>query len=185
LILAFSSIDSKVRRHRSHTRDTKTNTLYQFLVGVISALGGKDNNVDACLATLPGWEAAAVAETTSADGLEKTADVSQKGTWETIFGYLGAAIDICCSIKSFVTSFFTRKRLRWVRRNRRLFLQGKRMKRFSWSFSTLWTKVKDTVKGAYSAVTAGLKKVKNAVVDGIDWVKATVDQVTAYIEKKK
>jgi len=194
VVLACSSIDAKVRRHRTHRTD-KTNNYYQFLVGAVTALGGADNNVEQCLSFIPGWEALPLAEAASADSMEKSADASQTGTFDTILKYLGAAIDICCTVKNTLKSFFAAKRLRWIRRNRRLFAQGKRMRRFTWSFGGAWNAVTGAVSsavdaahtaisGAYGDFKAGLASLKNKVIDGIDWAVATATVVADYVKKK-
>jgi hypothetical protein len=162
----------------------KTNNLYQFLVGAASAMGGDDNNVTQCLNTIPNWIQVGTSEATQPESLDTQADKGQESTWTKILSILGTSIDVCCAVKDIVKSLFASRRLRWLRRNRRLFLQGKRMRKFVWSFSGAWNSFTTSVSGAFGSFQAGLAKLKNKVVDGVDWAVAKAEVVANYVKEK-
>lgn len=145
------------------------NAFYQFSLGSIVVLSGKKEFIEQCLSQLPGWEAAGTADATDAKSVGKGMAPSDQALWKQILGYLGVAINVVCLAKDNIIKLFTENRRRLMRRNRRLFLQGKRMKRFNWSLSGAWNSFKSTAAKVYDKAVKVVKGTVNLVVDGVNY----------------
>lgn len=117
-----------------------------------------------------------------------------QGLWSKILGYLGNAINVVCTVKEKILDFFKGLISRYrrnLRRNRRLFLAGKKlrkMKSLKGFFQSLWDGVTGWVGGAVesikSGVSAALAAGKSMVVAGIDWAAKTAEQIGEYIAEQ-
>jgi len=116
--------------------------------------------------------------TVKADQLGPSSD------WDTYMAYLGDAIDVVCMAKDTVVDFFNGAERRFKRKQRRLFAKGKikRMKKYwgeSWVDATL-----DFFAEAAKEISAAAKDIKAGITDGLDWVKTTADEISAWVNKK-
>jgi len=185
ILIALSAVvvDSKVHRHakahkshkshKSHSRHLakgiNTNSpFFQFAAGSISVFSGSESFIDGCLLTMPGWQAVDAAEATSPAGVEKNMSSAQSETWKTVLSFLGDGINVACQYKDQIMGLIRSKAKKFMRRNRRLFLQGKKIKKWSWA--GLFNSIVADVKGLWDNVTKVTKKGYNYVIKGIDYV---------------
>jgi len=103
--------------------------------------------------------------------------------WESTLKYLGEPINICCTVRSVLRTFFGIARLKWIKRNRRLFLQGKRMKRFSWTIGGVWDATKNAAVGAVNLVGNTASIVGNAAVGAYNTVSTIASNAYANASK--
>lgn len=186
-LLCLSSVfNHRIRknslRHRHRYQGPTNNILYQFLLGMIAEFSGEAGWIDNCSKQVPGWESAGDSENGNADkkkdgSMEKDLAGNQS-TFKKILGYLGTAINVVCTVKDKIISFFTKSR----RRYSRLFTEGKLRTR--WPFEDFFSKVGNAFADAGNAIVSGAKKVKNAVVDGVDWAKKKASEIAEFIKNK-
>ena len=195
ILIALTAVvvDSKVHRHakahkshkahkRSHLSATGPNAsskFFQFAAGSLAVLSGQEAFIDECLAKLPGWQASEAQEAASPAGVEKTVTVQDSSTWSKILGYLGQAINVACMFKDKIMGLLRGKVRKFMRRNRKLFLQGKKVKKWSWG--GLFDSVVSSVAGVWDNVTKVFRTGYSYVINGVDWAMKKGTELTNYV----
>jgi len=182
-------MDCKVRRrHHSSAmaKGWKESGLFNFAKGFFVTLAR--NYVEVILQCI-GLNAAAVkfpAIDPDDNNLVEKEEAGDTATWKTILGYLGKAIDVVCIFKDKVQEYFGIVRRRWLRKQRKLFAQGKRMMRAKWWdwVETGWAAVKAKFSASYSAFQAKAASLAKDIVGGLDWAKAKADDVINWVGVK-
>jgi len=194
ILIALTAVvvDSKVHRHakahkshKAHKRShlsaspNASSKFFQFAAGSLSVLSGQEDFIDGCLAKLPGWQASEAQEAASAAGVEKTVSPADASTWTTILGYLGVGINVACMFKDKIMGLIRGKTRKFLRRNRRLFLQGKKLKKWTWG--GLFDSVVSAVSGVWDNITKTFRKGYQYTIDGVNWMVAKGTQLTNYV----
>ena len=195
ILIALTAVvvDSKVHRHakahkshkahkRSHLSATGPNAsskFFQFSAGSLAVLSGQEAFIDQCLATLPGWQASEAQEAASPAGVEKTVSPADASTWTKILGYLGQAINVACMFKDKIMGLMRGKVRKFLRRNRKLFLQGKKVKKLNWG--EIVDHVEKSVADAWDSVTKVFRKGYSYVINGVDWAMKKGKELTTYV----
>ncbi len=195
LICVFTFLAVEITSHRIRSRGhhslyhrynrqnppkgvTSNNLVYQFIMGCLAEVSGAYSLIDGCSSTIPGWA------TVTNDAEEKKSSLDgetqpMQSKLDKVLGYLGTAINFACSIKDDLISFFSRRR----RRFHRLFMQGK-AKKFKWPWDNLIDKAAKKIAEVSSGIAAGAKKLKDSVVDGVNWAGKKADEVGQFIKDK-
>jgi len=171
--LSAVTVDSKVHKshkaHRRHLSKTKTGSekFMQFCLGTMAAMSGQAEFIDGCLKLVPGLATVDAEEEASPDSSSKSVASSDSSTWTSILHYLGVGINVVCMFKDKIMSLFMRKKKLFMRRNRKLFLQGKKLKRFD--FGAWIDEVVDDIKSGWDSFTKIIKPGFNYIVGGINF----------------
>ena len=133
----------------------------------------------------------------SAESDESTSSISEIDSAENAnsnLKLLGKFVDFICMVKDTVITFFKELGRRYLRRQRRLFAQGKisriRVKWWSWIDSiidaakNLGNYILNAGQSLYEKAKSVASKFTELVKDGIDLVTAKANQVTDWVKEK-
>jgi len=194
-LVALSSIYARV--HHRHQRPKKASAWLSktgnFVKGVLTVLLSD-------LTQLETWKACLTYsddDEKEAGAKESTAvNPSQLDTQEnsnTFFGLLGSAVNFICQVKDTIETFFSKSRRFYLRRQRRLFAQGKisriRAKWWLWkSIKNIYNKVKGYITSAatklWSGVSNAVAKFPGLVKEGWEKAKASAAALQEWIQEK-
>jgi hypothetical protein len=162
-------------------------------VGVFVKAQGFAEAIQGCLMYPEEDEKKTATDTTTVTPTAVGDPAAGPSNWDKFTGMLTKVVEFICLAKDTVEAFFSDGRRLFLRRQRRLFNQGKRMMRVTWWkwIETAVNAVSKVTSWVTNAGTALFNKAKalgnkfaDIVVDGIQLAKATAAQIGEWTKKQ-
>ena len=196
-LVALSSIYARVhhRHQRHHSRAPQwLSKVGNFVKGVLTVLLSDLTQLETWKACLQYSDDEEKEAGTSESTVVAPDQLDTEANSNTYFALLGSAVNFICQVKDTIETFFSASRRFYLRRQRRLFAQGKisRIRAKKWwlwdKITTIFNKVKVYIADAANKLWSGVKdavtKFPGLVKEGWDKAKASAAALQEWIQEK-